>query len=80
MYGIEPGSNDIMLDIVAKDAFGLGGWKVVESSEQGMLARVKKNQRKEDWIVFLAWGALLQGVATRDGAPGLDAVRARLGL
>ncbi|MES0864510.1 choline ABC transporter substrate-binding protein [Ruegeria sp. SCPT10] len=55
MYGIEPGSNDIMLDIVANDAFGLGGWKVVESSEQGMLAQVKKNQRKEDWIVFLAW-------------------------
>ncbi len=55
MYGIEPGSNEIMLDIVGKDAFGLGGWKVVESSEQGMLAQVKKNQRKEDWIVFLAW-------------------------
>nr|WP_152618482.1 choline ABC transporter substrate-binding protein [Leisingera sp. ANG-Vp] len=55
MYGIEPGSNDIMLDIVGKDAFGLGGWKVVESSEQGMLAQVKKNARKEDWIVFLAW-------------------------
>lgn len=44
-----------MLDIVGKNAFGLGGWKVVESSEQGMLAQVKKNQRKEDWIVFLAW-------------------------
>lgn len=55
MYGIEPGSNEIMLDIVGKDAFGLGSWKVVESSEQGMLAQVKKNQRKEDWIVFLAW-------------------------
>lgn len=55
MYGIEPGSNDIMLDIVGQDAFGLGGWKVVESSEQGMLAQVKKNARREDWIVFLAW-------------------------
>ncbi len=55
MYGIEPGSNDIMLDIVASDAFKLGGWKVVESSEQGMLAQVERNQRREDWIVFLAW-------------------------
>ncbi len=55
MYGIEPGSNDIMIDITSQDAFGLGDWKVVESSEQGMLAQVKKNSRKEDWIVFLAW-------------------------
>ncbi len=55
MYGIEPGSNEIMLDIVSRNAFGLGDWKVVESSEQGMLAQVKKNARKEDWIVFLAW-------------------------
>lgn len=55
LYGIEPGSNDIMLDVVGKDAFGLGGWKVVESSEQGMLAQVKRSARKEDWIVFLAW-------------------------
>lgn len=55
LYGIEPGSNDIMLDVVATDAFGLGDWKVVESSEQGMLAQVKRSARKEDWIVFLAW-------------------------
>lgn len=55
MYGIEPGSNEIMLDIVGQDAFGLGDWKVVESSEQGMLAQVERYQRREDWIVFLAW-------------------------
>ncbi|WP_424944655.1 choline ABC transporter substrate-binding protein [Aliiroseovarius crassostreae] len=55
LYGIEPGSNEIMLDVVGKDAFGLGGWKVVESSEQGMLAQVKRSARKEDWLVFLAW-------------------------
>ena len=55
MYGIEPGSNEIMLDIVAKNAFGLKDWEVVESSEQGMLAQVKRFERKEDWIVFLAW-------------------------
>jgi glycine betaine/proline transport system substrate-binding protein len=55
MYGIEPGSNDIMLGIVEADAFGLSGWKVVESSEQGMLAQVKRNARGEEWIVFLGW-------------------------
>lgn len=55
LYGIEPGSNDIMLDVVAQDAFGLGDWDVVESSEQGMLAQVAREVRSEDWIVFLAW-------------------------
>ena len=55
MYGIEPGSNEIMLDIVAQDAFGLGDWDVVESSEQGMLAQVRRYGRSEEWIVFLAW-------------------------
>ncbi|APX24692.1 MAG: choline ABC transporter substrate-binding protein [Rhodobacteraceae bacterium] len=55
LYGIEPGSNDIMLEIVEKDEFGLGDWDVVESSEQGMLAQVAREVRSEDWIVFLAW-------------------------
>ena len=55
MYGIEAGSNEIMLDIVAKNAFGLGDWDVVESSEQGMLAQVGRSVRRNDWIVFLAW-------------------------
>ena len=55
VYGIEPGSNDIMLDIVAKNEFGLGDWKVVESSEQGMLSQVAREIKREKWIVFLGW-------------------------
>lgn len=55
LYGIEPGSNDIMLDIVAKDAFGLGDWDVVESSEQGMLSQVGREVKRDKWIVFLGW-------------------------
>ncbi|MBZ4023450.1 glycine/betaine ABC transporter substrate-binding protein [Rhodobacter sp. TJ_12] len=55
LYGIEPGSNEIMLDIVAKDAFGLGDWEVKESSEQGMLSQVEREVRRDNWIVFLAW-------------------------
>lgn len=55
MYGIEPGSNEVMLDIVEKDAFGLGDWDVVESSEQGMLAQLTRFERNEDWMVFLGW-------------------------
>ena len=55
MYGIEPGSNEIMFDIVKANAFGLGEWEVVESSEQAMLAQVTRSERKGDWIVFLGW-------------------------
>ena len=54
-YGIEPGSNLQMTEIVGKDDFGLGDWKVVESSEQGMLAQVRRAIRSEEWIVFLGW-------------------------
>lgn len=55
LYGIEPGSNELMLNVVAADDFGLGDWEVVESSEQGMLSQVERFARKADWIVFLAW-------------------------
>ena len=55
LYGIEPGSNEIMLDIVAQNSFGLGDWSVVESSEQGMLAQVSRSVRRDEWVVFLAW-------------------------
>ncbi|MBY6067970.1 choline ABC transporter substrate-binding protein [Leisingera aquaemixtae] len=54
-YGIEPGSNTQMMDIIDTNAFGLGGWNVVESSEQGMLAQVRRAVSREDWVVFLGW-------------------------
>jgi glycine betaine/proline transport system substrate-binding protein len=55
IYGIEPGSNESSLKMVAKNEFGLGDWKVVESSEQGMLAAVSKAYPKKNWIVFQGW-------------------------
>ncbi|MGF1561145.1 MAG: choline ABC transporter substrate-binding protein [Geminicoccaceae bacterium] len=57
IYGIEPGNdgNRLILDMIASDQFGLGGFELVESSEQGMLAQVARAARTEDWIVFLAW-------------------------
>jgi glycine betaine/proline transport system substrate-binding protein len=55
MYGIEPGSNQLMFDIVADKKFKLDGWEVVESSEQGMLTQVDKAVRRKDWIVFQGW-------------------------
>ncbi|MXW93357.1 MAG: choline ABC transporter substrate-binding protein [Rhodospirillaceae bacterium] len=57
IYGIEPGNdgNRLIQDMIAKNAFGLKGFKVVESSEAGMLAQVVRANRKKQWIVFLGW-------------------------
>jgi len=57
IYGIEPGNdgNRLIMDMIAADAFGLTGFDVVESSEQGMLAQVARADGKGDPIVFLGW-------------------------
>jgi glycine betaine/proline transport system substrate-binding protein len=57
IYGIGPGApanQNIQKMIDAKD-FGLDGWSLVESSEQGMLSQVDRATRNKNWIVFLAW-------------------------
>jgi glycine betaine/proline transport system substrate-binding protein len=57
IYGIEPGApaNQNIKKMVDDKAFGLGSWKVVESSETGMLTQVERAVRDKKWIVFLAW-------------------------
>ena len=57
LYGIEPGNdgNRLIQDMIDTDAFGLKGWQVVESSEQGMLSQVARAVRSKEWIVFLGW-------------------------
>jgi len=55
MYGIEAGSNQLMFDIIKDPKFSLTGWDVVESSEVGMLAEVKRKVATEGWIVFQGW-------------------------
>jgi glycine betaine/proline transport system substrate-binding protein len=57
IYGIEPGNdgNRLILDMIEADAFGLKGFEVKESSEQGMLAQVARADRREEPIVFLGW-------------------------
>ncbi len=57
IYGIEPGNdgNRLIMDMIAADAFGLTGFEVVESSEQGMLAQVARADRRGEPIVFLGW-------------------------
>ena len=57
IYGIEPGNdgNRLILDMIATGPFGLDGFEVVESSEQGMLAEVAKASGDAKPIVFLGW-------------------------
>ena len=57
IYGIEPGNdgNRLIMDMIADNAFGLAGFEVVESSEQGMLAQVTRADRKGEPVVFLGW-------------------------
>ncbi len=57
IYGIEPGNdgNRLILDMIENDTFGLGGFELVESSEQGMLSQVSRAAGGEEAIVFLGW-------------------------
>ncbi|MCF3642382.1 choline ABC transporter substrate-binding protein [Rhizobium sp. TRM95111] len=57
IYGIEPGNdgNRLILGMVEKDTFGLSGFEVIESSEQGMLAEVARAEQEGGPIVFLGW-------------------------
>jgi len=57
IYGIEPGNdgNRVILEMIEANAFGLGDFDLVESSEQGMLAQVRRAARRDQAVVFLAW-------------------------
>jgi glycine betaine/proline transport system substrate-binding protein len=57
IYGIDAGSpaNENILRMLDEHAYGLGDWSIIESSEQGMLSQVQRAQRRNQWIVFLAW-------------------------
>ena len=57
IYGIEPGNdgNGLILGLIKRNEFNLGGFKLIESSEQGMLAQVERAYRAKAPVVFLAW-------------------------
>ncbi len=57
IYGIEPGNdgNRLVLKMLKQNQFGLGDFKLIESSEQGELAQVERAYRSKQPIVFLAW-------------------------
>jgi glycine betaine/proline transport system substrate-binding protein len=59
IYGIEPGNdgNRTIQTLIDKNQFGLkdAGFKVVESSEAGMLSQVERATKRGQAIVFLGW-------------------------
>lgn len=56
IYGIEPGTNKPLLDMVEKKAHGLDdNWEIVESSEAAMLTQVQRAAETKEWIAFLGW-------------------------
>ena len=57
LYGIGSGApaNLSLKAIIDKNEFDLGQWKLVESSEQAMLAQVDRAVKKQQFITFLGW-------------------------
>ncbi|WP_396331482.1 choline ABC transporter substrate-binding protein [Burkholderia anthina] len=57
IYGIEPGSsaNATIQKMIDTNQYGLRGFKLVESSEAGMLVTVQRAVREKKWVVFIGW-------------------------
>lgn len=57
LYGIGSGvpANLSLKEIIDKNEFNLGQWKLVESGEQAMLAQVDRAVKKQQFITFLGW-------------------------
>jgi len=57
IYGIGSGApaNISLQDIIKKNDFDMGQWKLVESSEQAMLAEVSRAVKKQKFVTFLGW-------------------------
>lgn len=57
IYGIEPGNdgNRLIQGMIDQNQFALGDFKMIESSEAGMLSQVQRAERRDQWVVFLGW-------------------------
>ncbi|MEX2445328.1 MAG: choline ABC transporter substrate-binding protein [Alkalispirochaeta sp.] len=57
IHGIEAGNDGNLLiqTMIDEDAFGLGDFQVIDSSEAGMLAEVRGRSQENEPIVFLGW-------------------------
>ena len=59
LYGIEPGSgaNATISKMIANNTFGLAGFRLIESSEQGMLSEAEHRIKEGKPVVFLRLAA-----------------------
>ncbi len=57
IYGIEAGNdgNLVIEKMLKANAYGLGDFRLVESSEAGMLVQVGRAEKAQEWMVFLGW-------------------------
>ncbi len=57
IYGIEPGNdgNQVVIDMIKNDTYGLGDWEIVESSTNGMLSEVDRAIKDGEWVAFTGW-------------------------
>ncbi|XKE45319.1 ABC transporter substrate-binding protein [Halomonas organivorans] len=57
IYSIEVGSgmSDTLNEAVDADTYGLGDWRLSETSTPGMLSAVDSAIDREEWIVFAGW-------------------------
>ncbi|NOR22993.1 MAG: choline ABC transporter substrate-binding protein [Desulforhopalus sp.] len=57
IYGIEAGNdgNRLIQGMIDENKFGLKKFKLVDSSEAGMLSQVSRAIKRKNWIVFLGW-------------------------
>lgn len=57
ILGLEPGNdgNRTLLSMIEDDAYGLGEFSIVESSEAGMLSQIQRSVRRQQWVAFLGW-------------------------
>ncbi|MGI4857150.1 MAG: choline ABC transporter substrate-binding protein [Janthinobacterium lividum] len=77
IYGIEPGNdgNTLIQKMISANQFGLGKFKLVESSEAGMLVQAQRAIRAHKDIVFLGWAPHPMNVQMKiDYLAGGDAV------
>lgn len=57
IYGLEPDNpgNQLIKKMIDNNAYGLGHYRIVPTTEQIMLLQLKKKTQKGKWIVFLGW-------------------------
>jgi glycine betaine/proline transport system substrate-binding protein len=57
IYAIEPGNdgNALIQKMITANEFGLSGFRMIESSEAGMLIEVQRAIDRKKFVVFLGW-------------------------